>query len=253
MRYTRMDLAQPPSRFFVGWGDIHDNLREWVQAPDAWLLMLYGHEGVATINGRAHHYSPKRGLIFPPQATCSHLKFGHPTPMSNAYLVFPEPGDVQLRYAVPITFDIIDDWYDKLLYAAENATVGAVQAKALVWHILWTIAKPMSAFRDEERLYEAEDIIRSELASSLRVAELAHRLDVSQSSLLAWFQAEHGTTVQGYIRQARAREACRLLSGSILRIKEIAARVGVPDLHQFNKLVRAHSGLSPRAYRDKAG
>ena len=29
--------------------------------------------------------------------------------------------------------------------------------------------------------------------------------------------------------------------------------VGVPDLQQFNKLVRSHSGLSPRQYREKSG
>lgn len=252
MRYTRMELSQPPSRFFVGWGDVHDNLKEWVQAPDSWLLMLYGHEGVATINGRAYEFSPARGLLFPPYAICGHFKVGHPTPMTNAFMVFPEASDIQLRYALPLEYDVIDDWYGKLLYAAENATVGAVQAKALVWHILWTIARPMSVFRNEQRLYDAEDIIRARLGSTVRVGEIAAELEVSQATLLQWFRSEHGTTVQGFLRQARAREACRLLAGSNLRIKEIAARVGVPDLHQFNKLVRGHSGLAPRQYRDKA-
>lgn len=253
MRFTRMELSQPPSRFFVGWGDVHDNLKEWIQAPDSWLMILYGHKGVATVNGRAHEFSPEKGLLFPPHASCGHLITGHPTPMANAFMVFPEPTSVQLRYAVPIAFDVQPTWYDQLLYAAENATVGAVQAKALAWHILWSIARPMTVFRDEQKLYDAEDIIRAELASTLRVPDLAKRLDVSQSTLLQWFQAEHGTTVQGFIRQARAREACRLLAGTNLRLKEIAARVGVPDLHQFNKLVRRHSGLSPRAYREMAG
>ncbi len=95
-------------------------------------------------------------------------------------------------------------------------------------------------------------LIRIPTRPSLRVAEIARRLDVSQSALLNWFQAEHGTTVLGFIRQTRAREACRLLATTTLKVKEVAARVGVPDLHRFNKLVRSHAGLSPRQYREKS-
>lgn len=247
-----MDLAQPPERFYVGWGDLNQSQAEWVQQPGTWTLLLYAHSGIATINGRVHPFSPKQGIIFPPSATCGHAKVGPPSLCVSAVFSLPEPKGPRLVHAVPVAFEVLPGWYDLYLDACEHATVGAVRAKALAWHILWTIARPWSVMRDEPRLYEAEDIIATRLSQPLRVPEIARQLDVSQATLLAWFQAEHQMTVQGYIRQTRAREACRLLTSTNLRVKEIAAKVGVPDLQQFNKLVRNHSGLSPRDYRNKA-
>jgi AraC-like DNA-binding protein len=56
-------------------------------------------------------------------------------------------------------------------------------------------------------------------------------------------------TVQEFIRAKRVQEACRLLSTTDRTIKSIAAAVGVPDLAQFNKLIRAETGTSPRKFR----
>lgn len=225
-------------------------LSEWVQPPDHWKLILYNHDGVARINGRLYEYDKGTGLVFPPYATCGHNKHGESFPIAG--VTFDIDADAGQPHAIPVEFAQKPGWYEDLFDATEKATEGAVRAKALTWHILWSIAQPASVLRSGSGLYEAEDYIRERLDEPLRVTEIAKVLDISQSTLLAWFQAEHGTTIQGFIRQTRAREACRLLASSHMRIKEIAIRIGVPDLHQFNKLVRGHSGISPRNYRDKS-
>lgn len=46
-----------------------------------------------------------------------------------------------------------------------------------------------------------------------------------------------------------AARAGRLLSATSRTIKSIAGAVGVPDLAQFNKLIRAETGTSPRKFR----
>lgn len=58
-----------------------------------------------------------------------------------------------------------------------------------------------------------------------------------------------GQTVIGYVRARRAQRARHLLRRSTLPIKTIAAQVGVPNLGQFNHLMRAQCGQSPRAIR----
>lgn len=251
MRYTRAHIDSPPKSFFLQWGDLPQSLEEWVQPAATWRMILYGHEGVARMNGRAYTYSKETGLIFPPDANCGHAKVGPPSLVVNAFFDFPESHVKPL--ALPVQFELNPGWFEMLWDAGEHAIEGAVKGKALVWHILWTIAKPTSVMRDQSAIYEAEDMIRADLGGRIVVSELAKALDVSQATLLMWFQAEHGTTIQGFIRQTRAREACRLLVNSSLTIKAIAARVGIPDLHQFNKLVRSHTGLSPREYRVRAG
>lgn len=250
MRYARMELGRPPAHFWAQWGDVPKLMEDWVQPPDHWKLVLYGHSGVARINGRLYEFGPGVGLVFPPYANCGHADTSSGTHMAGA--TFSMPSGSGQPHAVPLSFRAREDWYEDLWDAGERATEGAVRAKALVWHILWSVAQPPSLLRDQSLIYDAEDIVRARLAEPIRVPEIAEALDVSQSTLLAWFQAEHGTTVQGFVRQTRAREACRLLGGTDMRIKEIAAMVGVPDLQQFNKLVRSHSGLSPRQYREKS-
>ena len=245
-----MNLSRPPRHFWAQWGGLPMGMREWVQPPDHWKLILYGHAGVARINGRLYSFNEGSGLVFPPYAVCGHNQHGEACPIAG--VTFDIDPDAAQPHAIPVEFEQQSGWYADLFDATERATEGAIRAKALTWHILWSIAQPASALRDQSEMYEAEDLIREEIDQPLRVADIAKRLDVSQGTLLNWFQSEHGTTIQGFIRQTRAREACRLLASSHLRIKEIAVKVGVPDLQQFNKLVRGHSGLSPREYRNKS-
>lgn len=250
MQYVRAELSEPPKRLFLQWGDLPLGLEEWVQPPGTWRVILYSHEGVARINGRSYPYGPGTGLIFPPYASCGHAKVGPPSLEVSAHFDFPDAEEKPV--ALPLEFRYRQEWYDLLWFAGEHGMSGAERGKALVWHILWTISEPTSKLRNQSRIYDAEDLIRSMLDQKFSVAELAKRLDVSQSTLLTWFQAEHNTTIQGFVRQTRAREACRLLTSTDLPVKTIASRVGVSDLQQFNKLVRHHCGLSPREYRQRA-
>lgn len=232
---------------FLQWGDLPLGLEDWVQPPETWRVILYGHDGVARINGRTVPFTKGTGIVFPPYATCGHAKVGPPSLAVSAHFDFPETTEKPV--ALPTAFTYAQDWYDLLWFAGEHGMGGAERGKALVWHILWTISEPVSQLRSQSAIYDAEELIRSRLSEPMTVSGLAKLLDVSQGTLLSWFQSEHGTTVQGFIRQTRAREACRLLTATEMPVKAIAAKVGVPDLHQFNKLVRVHCGLSPREYR----
>ncbi len=75
------------------------------------------------------------------------------------------------------------------------------------------------------------------------------------SDYIRWWRYEpqlhatRGRTVPDFSRAKRVQEACRLLSTTSRTIKSIAGAVGVPDLAQFNKLIRAETGTSPRKFR----
>ncbi|MBS1721788.1 MAG: helix-turn-helix transcriptional regulator [Armatimonadetes bacterium] len=249
MRYVRAFLGQPPGSIYYLWGDIPPGLADWVQPPDTWRVILYGHNGDAWQNARPYSFGPRTGAIFAPGTRGGHLRPGPQTDMVS--ISFTLESD-RTPMAVPTLFQVSQDFYDGFIFAVECGVNGGERGKALLWHLLWSVSQPLTVLREQSSLYEAEDYIAANLHRPLAVGELAAQLGVSQRTLLSWFQAEHAASVRGYIRQVRAREACRLLAETSESIKAVAANVGVPDLQQFNKLVRSRVGLSPRAYRERS-
>ena len=91
-------------------------------------------------------------------------------------------------------------------------------------------------------------IVENEL-TDVTAHGLCKRVAVSQNHLTRLFQRAFGCGVAGFIRKRRAEKASALLERSNLPIKAIAAEVGLPDLHQFNKFVRKELGRAPSRLR----
>ncbi|MBS1724641.1 MAG: helix-turn-helix transcriptional regulator [Armatimonadetes bacterium] len=247
MPYVRAGLGDPPRKMFFYWGDFYDELQDWIQPLDSWRLILYDHPGVTIQNARAIEHVRFSGALFSPGSRGGHI--GVKPPAQYVVATFELSGSDARPVALPTYFETSEETFEELKSAGERGIEGPEMGRAVVWRLLWKISKHVSVIRTEHRIYEVEDRIRKGIGGPLSIRALAEEADVSQRTLLGWFQAEHATTVQGYVRQTRAREACRLLLNTDLPIKAIATRVGIPDLHQFNKLVRGHVGLSPRQYR----
>jgi transcriptional regulator GlxA family with amidase domain len=131
------------------------------------------------------------------------------------------------------------------------------RAEARLWDILWQLAErtrsvPTSNARTHPAVETVSRIIQRRLGKPLSVGELAEEAGVSQNHLTRLFRASFKKTVVGYIRQQRIVRAHHLLTQTTLPIKAIAAEVGIPDLHFFNKAVRGSLGHSPREVREKS-
>src|SRR5262249_40884754 len=98
-----------------------------------------------------------------------------------------------------------------------------------------------------------EAFIRQNLSRRIGVGEVADATGLTGRHLLRLFRSAHNTTVLDFMRQARVREASRLLLETDQSIKSIASRVGYTDLQEFNKLMRSATGASPTAFRTSAG
>ena len=72
---------------------------------------------------------------------------------------------------------------------------------------------------------------------------------MSVARLTRIFRDQYGQTPTEYIRTLRMQQACGLLINTNRPIKEVAVRVGIPDLQRFNKLIRDTFGCSPRVLR----
>ena len=64
------------------------------------------------------------------------------------------------------------------------------------------------------------------------------------------FRRHYGCSVGAYVRRARLDWAAERLAGTAEALSEIALRAGFSDQSHFSRLFRAHTGHTPRGYRD---
>jgi AraC-like DNA-binding protein len=66
------------------------------------------------------------------------------------------------------------------------------------------------------------------------------------------FAATYGTTPRRYQVATRLTRAAELLRGTTLAVKEIAADVGFPTVHAFERAFKQAHGVTPTVFRIKS-
>lgn len=249
-----VDLARPPVITAIGVGIHQNGETEPYCTSGRWRLHVYATPTTILAEGRAYPVAAGWAALWPPEVeldarftgrsvhTCVHFQLGDATPR----VPIPPVQDLGARApAVDAALQEAVRWFERTPHRAE----------ARVWDLLWQLAE-QGAVQPERTahpaLERAREYIQTRLAHELGVEAIARHAGVSANQLLRLFRAELGTSTVGYIRGCRVRRAEHLLRSSDLPIKEIAAEVGIPDLHFFNKSVRALAGRSPRAIREAA-
>ncbi len=78
---------------------------------------------------------------------------------------------------------------------------------------------------------------------------LAGHFFLSETYICDLFKKQAGETVLGFLKHIRLHRAARLLAGSGLTLREIAARCGYSDYSYFGRHFKAETGLPPELYR----
>jgi AraC family transcriptional regulator len=102
------------------------------------------------------------------------------------------------------------------------------------------------------RLDVVLDYIESNLASPLRMAELAEVACVRTRRLADLFAAETGRSPHRYVLHRRVERAKALMRDSGLTLEQIARAVGFNDGSQLSKVFRRHAGETPGAFRQRS-
>lgn len=98
-------------------------------------------------------------------------------------------------------------------------------------------------------LAEAVELLRKDLATTPKLAELAYTVGTNPRRLNEEFRARFGLTTIGFLRESRLKEAHRLLMDTDLPIQQIGCRVGYPLPANFATAFRERFGVSPRQLR----
>lgn len=226
--------------------------------PKHWSLHQFWHGGQVTVKGprkaqgttlRLH---PGVVTVFPPDTT---REYSVPPKGAFSCIHFELTGarnDQDLPFLAELGGDA--NAFDRRLAQAIGCSgYRPSQAAAILWMLLWDlaeIARPLQAANRPRLVVEkVQEEIELRLHEPIRVADLARNVGVSEPHLRRLFRMESGMSVKRYLLERRLARARHLLVHTDHQVKAIAAEVGIPDLHHFNKFIRRELGRPPRAVR----
>lgn len=97
----------------------------------------------------------------------------------------------------------------------------------------------------------AVESIGSNMHNPVNIEELAKYVGTNPTKLQQSFKMIYGTTVNGYMKNARLEKAAELLIYTDRKVSEIVNEVGLINRGYFSKLFRERYECSPKAYRMK--
>lgn len=215
-----------------------------------WQLHLYAYEAEAEIGGRRLRIRPGSAGLTPPGAemhyrlihggihTYAHFRASDATAAAGPQLF--DLGRASLRTE--------EDLREAIPWMATDPRRAGIR----LWDVLGRLAGPGDD-APRQLLDRARARIERMLPRAVGVAWLAGELGCTREHLARTFRRELGSTVVAYVRARRLALAMHLLRSSTRPMREIAAEIGVADLQAFNKLIRRHAGLPPRALRRGGG
>ena len=135
--------------------------------------------------------------------------------------------------------------------------VSAEDLESTLSHVRLHLQKHYELEEDPELVGKAaEEIVeytvlymREHYMDNIDISSFASANGFTSAYLTKLFNRYRGDTPSKYLTDIRIHEAKRLLSDTMLPIREVGEHVGYPDQFHFSKTFRKHIGMNPSAYR----
>lgn len=98
-------------------------------------------------------------------------------------------------------------------------------------------------------LRRARAYVRDHARHGFAVSDVAAEVGVNPAHLMRCYVARYGMTMGEDARRLRVAHACRLLANAESSLGEVALASGFTDQSHLTRVFKAHTGLTPRAYR----
>lgn len=129
----------------------------------------------------------------------------------------------------------------------------ALELLALQFHQWSEASQPPSRCSlrrgDIDRIYHAKEILLQNLNNPPSLLELARQVGLNDYKLKQGFRQVFGTTVFGYLKIYRMKQAKQLLAQPELSVAGVAQLVGYASQSRFCEAFKQQFGMSPRDYR----
>lgn len=103
-------------------------------------------------------------------------------------------------------------------------------------------------YQSKNPVDQAIFFMQENLARSIKIQDIANRVQLSESHLSKIFRNRTGSSPFDYFINLKMQEAIRLLTNKSMRIKEVAFALGYEDPFYFSRLFKKHIGKSPGAF-----
>ncbi|GAB4304263.1 MAG: AraC family transcriptional regulator [Geminocystis sp.] len=142
----------------------------------------------------------------------------------------------------------------QICYHPYQGAIARMYLEAKVWELL---AMQLNQLGDSTPLksslkpqtldciYEAREILLSELENPPSISQLSQQVGVCQRTLRRGFKELFGTTVIGYLNQKRMEKAQQLLRQKQLSVSEVANIVGYSHFGHFSTAFKNQFGITP--------
>lgn len=125
----------------------------------------------------------------------------------------------------------------------------ALAAHLVANHSIMTPQRDGAAAFDGAVLKRIDDYIDAHLAESIRLADLAAEVGLSEAHFSRRFRRAVGISPYQHVLACRMQRAMGLLSGAHRSVLDVALDVGFQDAAHFSRSFRQHVGVSPLAWR----
>ena len=138
-----------------------------------------------------------------------------------------------------------------LLKAKSEELLCRVVERTLIYQARAGASPPLGP-KDIDRLFQAREILVSQLASPPTIPELARRIGVNATKLKRGYRTLFGNSIGEYIRKARLDLALFLVESTNIPLSDISHKVGYGYQSNFTQAFRRHHGKTPREMRGQS-
>lgn len=216
-----------------------------------WKLTLYRQGSIDTMVG-SKRFHVERGslLVIPP--SIDHSEQAR-TAYSSVYLLATAPATWPWPELTTDHDGTLANLFDRL-YREHWApdTHSAAMISALLTEVDITLRRAaggQSTTAAQLVVRTAERIFMERYSRQIRIDQIARELELSESTLRAYFQAELGVSPRERLRHIRLQHAISLLRTSNLTVESVAARCGYHSASHLSRHLKQSHGLAPSEIR----
>ena len=244
----------------LGWHETHETLREKLRAApsaldgrfympdrrlfaeerfDNQLIMEEANALIGMLRARETNGEPLRALLEPIRERCVS---GHIAPDSLKNHIVNWQSELERRASRPNP-------------EAKRAILNAVSLED-AFHALETYVRAIrleTAIGGRIEIRRTQQYILEHLQEDFSVETLARRVHFSTNHFSMLFKKHTGIGLREYIVRARMERAAELLSGSNMKVHEVARSVGMPNVNYFKQAFVKHYNITPSAFREGSG
>jgi AraC family transcriptional regulator of arabinose operon len=258
--------------FMAGRLCFHRTLRGWEEACLQDWQLVYTFAGQGLIHCGTERVVTRTGdlLLFRPRQPRRYEPTGRPVHWSHIWVHF-QPDDALRRLLerlmrptglTKLTLPTPELRKKVMLNLSEMCDVGssrAVYREMLAYKLMETallrclsMVSPHDNRAGDPRLKRALDLLSENLTAPFDSEALAQACGLSQRQMFRLFAAETRHSPRTYLEICRIERASYLLAETKLTVAEVGVQVGFENPFYFTSRFKGHTGLSPRAYRQKS-